>query len=105
MGGVSAPQNSDITSSTLYGWGMDRDPSECIGLLQKPGCGTKPTDAGERGGSLQLATFAVLILGLAIIFTVVFRNVLRADRRKAAEVTDPATLWKKTDSENRGTAP
>lgn len=103
--GVKTPQNSDITSSTLYGWGIERDPSECIGLLQKPGCGTKPTDAGERGGSLQLATFSVLVVGLAIIFTVVFRNVLRADRRKAAEVTDPASRWKKTDTENGGSAP
>lgn len=103
--GVSTPQNSDITSSTLYGWDIERDPSECIGLLQKPGCGTKPTDAGERGGSLQLATFAVLLVGLAIIFTVVFRNVLRADRRKAAEVTDPASRWSNTDTANRDTAP
>ncbi|MFM7093495.1 MAG: hypothetical protein ACKOYL_02905 [Actinomycetota bacterium] len=102
---MSAPQTSDITSSTLYGWDIERDPSECIGLLQKPGCGTKPTDAGERGGSLQLATFAVLIVGLAIIFTVVFRNVLRADRRKAAEVTDPASRWSKTDTANRDSAP
>ena len=102
---MSTPQNPDNTPSTLYGWDMERDPSECIGLLQKPGCGTKPTDAGERGGSLQLATFAVLILGLALIFTVVFRSVLRADRHKAAEVTDPATRWKKTDTEKRSTAP
>lgn len=102
---VSANANSEVTSTTLYGWGIERDPSECIGLLQKPGCGTKPTDAGERGGSLQLATFAALVLGLVIIFTVVFRNVLRADRRKAAEVTDPAARWKKNDTENPGTAP
>lgn len=102
---VTTPQNSDVPSSTLYGWDIERDPSECIGLLQKPGCGTKPTDAGERGGSLQLATFAVLIIGLAIIFSVVFRNVLRADRRKAAEVTDPASRWSKTDTENRDTTP
>jgi hypothetical protein len=90
--------SSDVTSSTLYGWDMDRDPSECIGLLQKPGCGTKPTDAGERGGSLQIATFGVILLGLAIIFTVVVRNVLRADRRKAVDTIDPDVRWKKSDT-------
>ena len=90
--------SSDITDTTLYGWGLERDPSECIGLMQKPGCGTKPTDAGERGGSLQIATFGVIILGLVVIFTVVFRNVLRADRRKASEAADPAARWSKTDT-------
>lgn len=90
--------SSDITDTTLYGWGLERDPSECIGLMQKPGCGTKPTDAGERGGSLQIATFGVIILGLVVIFTVVFRNVLRADRRKAGEAADPAARWSKTDT-------
>lgn len=92
--------SSDVTPTTVYGWDLERDPSDCIGLMQKPGCGTKPTDAGERGGSLQIATFGVIILGLVIIFTVVFRNVLRADRRKAAEVTDPAVRWSKTDTES-----
>lgn len=97
--------SSDITSTTLYGWDIERDPSECIGLLQKPGCGTKPTDAGERGGSLQLATFGAIVLGLVIIFTVVFRNVLRADRRKAVEVTDPGVRWASTDGKKTEPAP
>ena len=92
--------SSDITETTLYGWDLERDPSECIGLMQKPGCGTKPTDAGERGGPLQYATFGVIILGLVVIFTVVFRNVLRADRRKAGEAADPTSRWSKTDSGN-----
>ncbi len=45
-----------------------------------------------------MATFGAIILGLAIIFTVVFRNVLKADRRKAAAVVDPAKRWAKTDA-------
>ena len=92
--------SSDITETTVYGWGIERDPSECIGLMPKPGCGTKPTDAGERGGSLQFATFGVIVLGLAIIFTVVFRNVLRSDRRKAGVAADPNARWSKTDTGN-----
>lgn len=46
---------------------LGADPSTCIGLLPKPGCGREPVDAGDRGGPLQVATFAVMLLGLAII--------------------------------------
>jgi hypothetical protein len=46
---------------------LEADPSTCIGLLPKPGCGREPVDAGDRGGPLQVATFAVMLLGLAII--------------------------------------
>jgi hypothetical protein len=85
-----------VTETTVYVYDLDKDPSDCIGLLPKPGCGKKPVDAGDRGGSLQYATFGIILLGLAVIFTVVFRNVLRADRRKAAVAIDPDTKWHKT---------
>jgi hypothetical protein len=87
--------SSDTTTTTVYEFNLERDPSQCIGLLEKPGCGVKPADAGERGGGLQLATFGIIIAGLAVVMTVIFRNVLRADKRKAAEVADPETRWKK----------
>jgi hypothetical protein len=45
---------------------------------------------------LQYLTFAVILVGLAVIFTVVFRNVLRADKVKAASAGDPDTKWQKT---------
>ena len=87
--------SSDTTTTTVYEFNLERDPSQCIGLLEKPGCGARPTDAGDRGGGLQYATFGIIIVGLAVVMTVVFRNVLRSDRRKAAEVADPEVRWKK----------
>jgi hypothetical protein len=45
---------------------------------------------------LQYLTFAIILVGLAVIFTVVFRNVLRADKAKAASADDPDTKWQKT---------
>ena len=93
---TSAPSNLDATDDSVYEYDLEKDPSDCIGLLQKPGCGKAPEDAGERGGSLQYLTFAVILVGLAVIFTVVFRNVLRADKAKAASAGDPDTKWQKS---------
>ena len=58
-------------------------------------CSVYHVDAGDRGGGLQYATFGIIIAGLAVVMTVVLRNVLRSDRRKAAEVADPDLRWKK----------
>jgi hypothetical protein len=62
---------------------LERPLSECLGLLQQPGCGREPVDSGDRGGTMQYVTFAVILGGLGVIFTIVFRNVVRADREKA----------------------
>ena len=44
----------DSTSTTIGGYNLERDPSECIGLMPKPGCGTAPVDAGARGGVIRM---------------------------------------------------
>ena len=54
----------------------------------RPNCGVKPQQAGDRGGSLQYAVWAVLIVGLALVFTVVFRSAARTNRKKTAEAAD-----------------
>jgi hypothetical protein len=46
---------------------------------------------------LQYATFGLIIIGLVIVFTVIFRNVIRADKRKATEVADPNQKWSPRD--------
>lgn len=71
------------TDTTVYVYPLEGDVSDCIGLLPKPGCGIEPTQAGDRGGTLQFAVFGLIIIGLAVIFTVVFRNVLKRDRERA----------------------
>lgn len=81
----------DSVTDTTAGWRIERDPSECLGFLPKPGCGYEPTDAGERGGSLQITLFLVMIGALAVIGTVVARNIVRRDRALNAAVTDGTT--------------
>ena len=51
----------------------------------RPNCGTKPQQAGDRGGALQYTVWGILIAGLAVVFTVVFRSAARTNRRKTTE--------------------
>jgi hypothetical protein len=59
---------------------LENEPSNCIGFLPKPGCGKKPQQAGDRGGSLQYLTFGFMSLGVGTIGTVLVRNVIKRDR-------------------------
>ncbi len=81
----------DTITDTTAGWRIENDPSECLGFLPKPGCGYEPTDAGERGGSLQITLFLVMIGALAVIGTVVARNIIRRDRMINAAAADQTT--------------
>ena len=74
----------EVTDTTLV-WRIENDPSECIGFLPKPGCGYEPTDAGERGGALQITLFFVLLGAVGFIATVVVRNVIQRDRTVNAQ--------------------
>ena len=60
--------------------GMDY--SACVGLYPKPGCGTKPVLAGDRGGSMQIAVFGILIAGMAFIGIRIARSVISRDRER-----------------------
>lgn len=57
------------------------DLSSCVGLLPKPGCGTEPSASGDRGGSMQIATFALMLAALAVIGVRIARAVASRDRR------------------------
>ncbi|MEI7971217.1 MAG: hypothetical protein WCI10_01595 [Actinomycetota bacterium] len=60
--------------------GMDY--SACVGMYQKPGCGTKPVLSGDRGGPMQLAVFGILIAGMAFIGVRIARSVIARDRER-----------------------
>lgn len=64
--------------------GMDY--SACVGLYPKPGCGTKPVLSGDRGGTMQIAVFGILIAGMAFIGLRIARSVRARD--KALDPTD-----------------
>jgi len=70
-------------TDTTFVWDLEKEPSECIGFLPKPGCGKEPQQAGDRGGALQWAVFGVIIAGVATVGTVLARNVVRRDREIA----------------------
>ena len=77
--------NVSTTDTSVFVYPLDSDVDTCIGLLPKPGCGYAPTQAGDRGGGLQFAIFGFMIIGIAVIFTVVFRNVVRRDKQRDVE--------------------
>ena len=86
----STNSDASTTSTSVFVYPLDGDVSDCIGLLPKPGCGTAPTQAGDRGGGLQFAVFSFMIIGIAVIFTVVFRNVMRRDKQRENEADNEA---------------
>ncbi|MFM9226298.1 MAG: hypothetical protein ACKOQ1_06695 [Actinomycetota bacterium] len=75
-------------TDTTFVWDLEKEPSECIGFLPKPGCGKEPQQAGDRGGALQWAVFGVIIAGVATVGTVLGRNVVRRDREIARRLRD-----------------
>lgn len=75
--------DSSTTDTSIFVYPLEGDVDTCIGLLPRPGCGVEPTQAGDRGGALQFAVFGLIIVGLAVIFTIVFRNVIRRDKQRA----------------------
>ena len=56
--------DEDVTDSTAV-WRLENDPSECINSNPRPNCGYKPTDAGERGGALQVSLFFIMMGAIA----------------------------------------
>jgi hypothetical protein len=79
-----------VSDSTLPDPLGGKNLEQCIGLLQKPGCGTEPVLSGDRGGTMQIATFGVLIAALAVIAVRIGRAVVSRDKIRNAAAT-PAT--------------
>ena len=59
-----------------------RNVSDCIGLYPKPGCGTEPVLSGDRGGSMQYATFGIMITALIVIGVRIARSIAMRDRAR-----------------------
>ena len=59
-----------------------RNVSDCIGLYPKPGCGTEPVLSGDRGGSMQYATFGIMITALIVIGVRISRSIVKRDRAR-----------------------
>ena len=59
-----------------------RNVSDCIGLYPKPGCGSEPVLSGDRGGSMQYATFGIMITALIVIGVRIARSIVKRDRAR-----------------------
>jgi len=59
-----------------------RNASDCIGLYPKPGCGREPVLSGDRGGSMQYATFGIMITALIVIGVRISRSIIKRDRAR-----------------------
>ena len=59
-----------------------RNVSDCIGLYPKPGCGSEPVLSGDRGGSMQYATFGIMITALIVIGVRIARSIAKRDRAR-----------------------
>lgn len=61
----------------------NRDLSDCVGMLQRPGCGSE-----SRGGWHQNAVAVVMIAGLLLVFGRVAWGVRRSQQQTAASAPD-----------------
>ena len=68
------PTTTTVTSTSVAS-------SERPSALPRPNSGQKPTQAGDRGGVLQYATFALMCAGLAFIAFRIVASSRRARRR------------------------
>jgi hypothetical protein len=67
---------------------LQNDPDECFNSNPKPNCGVKPQASGDRGGWMQFTVFGVMLGALAVIGTVLVRNVIKRDRAIAEQLTE-----------------
>ena len=61
----------------------DRNLTECIGMLQRPGCGSE-----SRGGWHQNAVAIVMVAGLLLVFGRIAWGVRRSQKQIAASAPD-----------------
>lgn len=85
---VNSSEVTDTTSVTesTYFYDLENEPSQCINSNPRPGCGRKPQQAGDRGGSLQYLTFLLMLTGVGVVATVLIRNVIKRDRAIAQQI-------------------
>jgi hypothetical protein len=62
----------DTTTSTV--------PGPVDGIIPRPNSGAEPTEAGDRGGALQVAVLVAIVVGVGVIVALVVRESRRARR-------------------------
>ena len=52
------------------------------GIIPQPNSGAEPTEAGDRGGALQVAVLVAILVGVGVIVALVVRESRRARRTR-----------------------
>jgi hypothetical protein len=72
------PESSVSASTTTTVVGQDDG-----GIIPRPNSGHEPEDAGDRGGSLQILVFGLVLAGMAAIALLAVRDSRKAKARAA----------------------
>lgn len=80
----SPPQSDEPTTTSVPA------PDEEQGIIPDPNSGQEPTEAGDRGGALQIAVLAGIVAALALGVTLVVRESRRNLAGRSGPPTPPA---------------
>jgi hypothetical protein len=89
------PEQPPVTANEFLP--ENRDLSDCVGALERPGCGS-----GERGGPLLNLVFVLVMAGMAFIFWRIIIGV-RKNRAELERTELERTGTERTETEQTGT--
>ena len=75
--GAAQPDPDDTTVT-------EPEPAPGDDIIPRPNSGAEPTEAGDRGGALQVAVFVGILLAVGVIVALALRDVRRARGRPGA---------------------
>ena len=96
---VAGAQEPDAPADDGTGGSADEEPDENRpppgaveqDIIPRPNSGEEPTEAGDRGGGLQILVFVAIVAGLGTIALLATRDVRRSrTRTRGAEPAEPA---------------
>jgi hypothetical protein len=70
---ATGQEGGDDTTSTV--------PVPVDDIIPRPNSGAEPTDAGDRGGALQVVVLVAIVVGVSVIVALVVRESRRARTR------------------------
>ena len=90
------PQQPDAPADDGTGGSADDEPDENPppgaaeqDIIPRPNSGHEPTEAGDRGGALQILVFVAIVAGLGAIGALAVRDVRRSRARATGTGADP----------------
>ena len=99
---VAGAQEPDAPADDGTGGSADEEPDENPDenpppgaveqdIIPRPNSGEEPSEAGDRGGALQILVFVAIVAGLGTIALLATRDVRRSrTRTRGAEPAEPA---------------